>query len=815
MMPSYVFDWVHEVAIAELQAFWEAVERRESPRLAIFMPPRVGKSQLSSIFLPSWGLGRSPKKEVVVTAYAANLADEFSKKTRELLRDPDYWLIFPNTKLHKEMAAVDSWRTTDMGGYASVGVGGGLTGKGADLLILDDLYKDRQDADSESYRKMVEEWFRSTAYTRIQPGGGCLVLFTRWHEADLGGIIEDTMQHEGFKILRFAAIAEHDEPPYRLAGESINPLRRSAEDYLRIKRTVGMREWQCLYQQDPVPADGTMFKLSDVRYYDKDIEEDMPDLKRLPDREDLTYYSAWDFSTGRGTDFTVGGVAAIDRDYNLYLIDIKRGKWSSFDIAEKIIDTAIEHKTQRNGMEQGQLSAMIEPILNKRMQEKQKFINVTPLKPGRQNKVARSMTIHARMQQGKVFLPKNAPWLQDFLAELMKFPNGRNDDQCLIAGTLVETIHGGVPIEQVAVGDIVVTPVGNKRVVNSGCTSELATVYRVLLSNGAELVGTGNHPVMTTDGWMTIDALTYGRCVVILNTYNSRSKYTWTEKQRSTTVSSGIDTLSLNRKHTDGISKNTVTRTEVLPTYIDTYGRSITDLYQKVISFTTRIATLLTTRWRTSSALLSDSTSANIRTNEARSRHQNSTSHTSLQSGNLLKNGTHPRRGVSGTATMRKTLGLVEHQLLNSASAAVKTSTPSYLPEQTTAEAHATLDTGEVLTSLRQLSTLPVPSAGQVSQQPNVHSVTAPSLAAPEETTATVMLKEKLPTQQAVFNLTVEEAHVYYANGVLTHNCDTFAYLGLMINDVSAPVKKAPPKKKGWMDRLQKQIGGGDSWMSA
>jgi predicted phage terminase large subunit-like protein len=80
-------------------------------------------------------------------------------------------------------------------------------------------------------------------------------------------------------------------------------------------------------------------------------------------------------------------------------------------------------------MEQGQLSAMIEPILNKRMQERQKFINVTPLKPGRQNKVARSMTIHARMQQGKVFLPKNAPWLQDFLAELMKFPNGRNDDQ--------------------------------------------------------------------------------------------------------------------------------------------------------------------------------------------------------------------------------------------------------------------------------------------------------------------------------------------------------------------------------------------------
>lgn len=761
MMPEYVFDWVHEVAIEELQKFWEAVERKESPRLAIFMPPRVGKSQLSSIFLPSWALGRSPRKELVITAYAANLADEFSKKTREILREPDYQLIFPDTRLHKDMASVDSWRTTQMGGYTSVGVGGGLTGKGADCLvyeteiitdkgvktigemvetldqsrvlsynhsvsqyewkrivahqakeaeyvyevqsidgksfratadhrvyvvgrgyvpvsqlrvgdaligaagaevlsageanmhtmrdglytsgirgsqslteeregplllermfaeascdeeqaqvralwktdtgedtalllgrvqariphktphtgegvpsvwdalppetqrvcnvqqglrgtdalpcdawggelelqnwnlggiqykvqttprtdmgtgrtqvrelrsgegygcaeamrsphrprqgerctgesdnfvselpciapstctvaavtrvsetghrvydiqvegnhnffangilvhnciILDDLYKDRADADSESYRRTVEDWFKSTAYTRIQPGGGCLILFTRWHSLDLGGFIDEHMQHENFKILRFAALAEHDEE-HRKEGESINPQRRSAEDYLRIKKTVGVREWQCLYQQDPVPADGTMFKLSDVRYYDKDIELETADVKRLPDEQDLTFFTAWDFSTGRGTDFTVGVVAAVDRDYNLYVIDVKRGKWEAFDIAEKIIDTAVEYKTQRNGMEQGQLSAMIEPILDKRMSERKQFINKTPLKPGRQNKVARSMTIHARMQQGKVFFPKNAHWLQDFLAELLAFPVGKNDDQ--------------------------------------------------------------------------------------------------------------------------------------------------------------------------------------------------------------------------------------------------------------------------------------------------------------------------------------------------------------------------------------------------
>lgn len=428
MMPSYIFDWVHEVMIEELQKYWEAVERKESPRLAIFIPPRVGKSLLSSIMLPTWGLGRDPTKELVVTAYAANLADEFSKKSREMLREPDYQLIFPETKLHKDMSSVDAWRTTRMGGYTSVGVGGGLTGKGADSLTCDDLYPDRASADSESYRRMVEGWFTSTAYTRLSPGGGCLILFTRWHSLDLGGFIEEQMQHENFRVLKFPALADHDEE-HRKAGESINPKRRSAEDYLRIKKTIGVREWQCLYQQDPVPADGTMFKLSDIRYYNKDVELDTPELKRLPDDTELTFFSAWDFSTGRGTDFTVGVVSAIDRDYNLYVIDVKRGKWEAFDIAEQIIDTAANYKTQRNGIEIGQLSAMIEPILNKRMQERQKYINITPLKPGRQNKVSRSMTIHARMQQGKVFLPRNAPWLQDFLAELLAFPVGKNDDQ--------------------------------------------------------------------------------------------------------------------------------------------------------------------------------------------------------------------------------------------------------------------------------------------------------------------------------------------------------------------------------------------------
>jgi hypothetical protein len=459
---------------------------------------------------------------------------------------------------------------------------------------------------------------------------------------------------------------------------------------------------------------------------------------------------------------------------------------------------------------------MIEPILNKRMSERKQFITITPLRPGRQNKVARSMTIQARMEQGKVFLPVNAPWLADFLAELLKFPNGKNDDQCLVAGTLVETPQGGVPIEQISVGDMVVTPEGVKRVVNAGCTSEQATVYRVLLSNGAALVGTGNHPVMTTDGWMTIDELKYGTRVVILNTHNTRSGYIWTEKQQSTMESSGIDTQSLSRKHTDGIFRNTAMQTEALPTCIDMCGKNTTGLYRKGISFITKTATQLTTRLRTLSASLSNNTSVSTQMNEEHSRRLNSTSPISTLLGGLLRSGTLQRKGDGGTANMQKTLGSAENQQLSSASAVAKTLTHSPQQGQTTADAHAMPDIGGALTNQGQLSKLPAPSVEQASLLPNVHSVIAQSLVEQEETTATVMLKEVLPEQQAVFNLTVEDAHVYYANGILTHNCDTFSYIGLMINDVSPPAKVTPKPKASWRDKLKK-LGTkkGDTWMSA
>jgi predicted phage terminase large subunit-like protein len=415
MMPTYSPGWVH-IEIAEaLMAFYTQVEMGLSPRLAIFMPPRHGKSQLASIMFPAWALGKNPALEVVMASYAANLSIEMSKKSRELLRDPDYSRIFPDTKLHKDMAGVDAWKTTNLGGYTAVGVDGGLTGKGAHILIIDDPLSNRAEAESEATRRNNWDWYTSTAYTRLHPGGGVLLIQTRWHEDDLGGRIEANAADQ-FQIIRYPAVATEDEE-HRKAGEALHPGRYDLTALGRIKATIGTRDWNALYQQNPVPTEGDLFKASTFKYYN------IP-----PADSAITTFAAWDLSTGTSQDYTAGVVAAVDADQNLYILDVIRKRTTALDTVNNIMDVADQYKTQQNGLEIGQIQATIEPILNKVMSERHKYISITKLRPGRANKVARAMNIIARMEQGKVFFRQGASWLPDFEAELLKFPNGKNDD---------------------------------------------------------------------------------------------------------------------------------------------------------------------------------------------------------------------------------------------------------------------------------------------------------------------------------------------------------------------------------------------------
>jgi predicted phage terminase large subunit-like protein len=423
---KYRAGWVHRDICARLEKFSDDVANGTSPRLMLFMPPRTGKSELASVNFPAWHLGRHPDHEIIACSYAQSLAIKFSRKARALCRDPGYLAVFPAAALDDETQAAEEWLTKGGGGYVAVGIGGPITGKGAHVLSIDDPVKNREDADSASAREMVKDWYSSTAYTRLSPGGGVLVTMTRWSEDDLAGwllALQDAGEGDKWEVVIYPAIAEVDEP-YRARGEALHPERYDLEALMRIKRTLIPRDWHALYQQKPVVETGLYFKKDMFRYYDQ-----------LPAGKRYKFYAAWDLAIGRkeSNDYTVGIVVAVDEDDVIYVVDMIRGKWTSFEIVEQMINAHERWGTELVGIEQGQLSLAIEPILEKRMKERKVFLPLAPLKPGRRDKESRARAIQGRMQQGAVMFPRGAGFIQDLVNELMKFTAGGVHDDVVDA----------------------------------------------------------------------------------------------------------------------------------------------------------------------------------------------------------------------------------------------------------------------------------------------------------------------------------------------------------------------------------------------
>ena len=207
---KYKPTWLHE----EVENKLEAVEKGEIKRLMLFLPPRHGKSQLASINFPAWYLGRNPDKEIITASYSGDLAQDFGSKTRELIGgDTNYRYIFPGITLKEDEKAKAKWRTNKGGSYTSVGVGGGATGKGAHCLIIDDPIKNQEEANSETYRNKVWNWYISTAYTRLEKNGAIIIILTRWHLDDLAGRLLKAQAEGGerWEVVKFPAIATQDE----------------------------------------------------------------------------------------------------------------------------------------------------------------------------------------------------------------------------------------------------------------------------------------------------------------------------------------------------------------------------------------------------------------------------------------------------------------------------------------------------------------------------------------------------------------------------------------------------------------------------
>ena len=343
----------------------------------------------------------------------------------------------------------------------------GLLVHNCHVLLLDDLVKDIEAADSLTIRDNTWEWYLSTAYTRLAPGGGVLGLMTWWHDDDWAGRIQQAMQSEDgdkFEIIRYPAINEYgdeyilpddtieqfppDAPPppagsrlTRKMGTAIHPARYTTEMMLRIKRNLiaggQKRVWDALYQQNPVPDEGNFFSKEMFRFYGS-----------APDRRELYVYQAWDFaiSEGKESDYTVGTCIGVDHRDNIYYLGQRRFRIQDGGvIVDEILDFAAEWDADLLGFEDGQIWKAIEFQYQKRCDERRMFPSFELLKP-LTDKMVRANPLRGRMQLGKVYFDKSAPYFTELQKELLHFPAGKHDDQIdSLAWTIRLTLSKAAP----------------------------------------------------------------------------------------------------------------------------------------------------------------------------------------------------------------------------------------------------------------------------------------------------------------------------------------------------------------------------------
>lgn len=433
--PRYKAGWVHYDICRRLEQFAADVEAGLSPRLMLLMPPRHGKSQLASKLYPAWHLGHYPHHEFIGCSYNISLALDFSREIRDVIKSQAYDRLFPLTKLNPEFMSAEAWRLASRtgvgaGGYNAAGIGGGITGKGAHVLVIDDPVKNAEEAESADIRQKIHDWYKSTAYTRLAPGGGVLIIQTWWHDDDLAGRIMKEMKEDPesdqFVIVKYPAISEEPEE-FRDEGEALHPERYDLPALLRIKRTLGTRYWSALYQQNPISEEGAYFK-----------KEDFVFRSETPPESTMNIYQAWDLAISdeqqKGNNWSVGYTIGVDWEDRIHVLERVRMKTNDSSVIEDaMIDMYSRYKHVNGfGVEDGQIWKTMKASIKKRMSERRVYIPLDDKKNILQpikDKTVRARPLQGRMQNHKITFPRGATWVDEVVAEFVRFPAGAQDDQ--------------------------------------------------------------------------------------------------------------------------------------------------------------------------------------------------------------------------------------------------------------------------------------------------------------------------------------------------------------------------------------------------
>lgn len=470
---EYVYPWwkaapVHQLMCAELEGVYEYIAsggERGTGSLIIEIPPQHGKTTVVSRIFPSWLLGKRPDSRVLLTAYVADLAQDNSRAVRAIVEGERFAAVFGErsrvvepVKLSEDAAARASWELAapHRGGVVAVGVGGGATGKSADLIVVDDPFKNREQAESPQERKKVLQWFTSSILSRTRKGTAVIIIHTRWNREDLIGEMLKAMVTDArarqWKVVSLPAlpleIEEYAPSAEEQRGGMLEGLYRPVADPLgrspgcpqplweaefpmptlqQIRATLEasgeLTDWFALYQQQPRPAEGVFFSSGDFEI-----------VERAP--EGLTWYRYIDLALGESkqADWNATAAEALDQHGVLYIRDMLRVHELDDFLAQ--LEALMLAKEER-GTIWGVEKVNFQTVVFRDLLKKPRLANVAiTAVPPEGDKVSRARPLQTRAKAGKVRLVRG-PWNQAFILEALDFPNGRHDDQ-------VDTASGGL-----------------------------------------------------------------------------------------------------------------------------------------------------------------------------------------------------------------------------------------------------------------------------------------------------------------------------------------------------------------------------------
>jgi len=397
------------------------LHRREGEHnLMVFMPPRHGKSEMCSHWFPAWNLALEPSDKIIVCSYEAEVAARWGRAVRRTVRENFSYI---GAQLLEDSKAANRWETTHKGGMVTAGVGGPITGKGGNVLILDDPIKNAEEANSQIMRDNLWDWWQTTFLTRAQKGKGgsapiIVFIMTRWHEDDLAGRILNSSDASDWRVIDFPALARDDDPMGRQVGQALWPQRYDELELESKKRKMGTRNFEALYQQRPTPPEGSAIHRLWWRWYDEALELDKFDQ----------IVQSWDpaFDDAETSDYVVGQVwGRMGGDF--YLLDTVRQRMNMPDTMRAIKQVSEQYPQAKYKLIEKSASGFA--IIQTLQREMGGILPTGTKSRSKETRLTYGVNnVAAVIERGQVFLPRGRAHSSVLVDEAAQFPHGTHDD---------------------------------------------------------------------------------------------------------------------------------------------------------------------------------------------------------------------------------------------------------------------------------------------------------------------------------------------------------------------------------------------------